>query len=222
MHEVIHTTPTQYAFGCCVLVLAPALGLIGAVVERDRGGSAALGAISVVGAGWAGWILSGSVAVALFPRYPREPIPETLAMLFVLPGLVSAGSVLAFRATRRARTLGTVERERRVAATTLSVAFAIGIALVAGHRWLTRSPALRSLPAGAQLLHERRVTYDDFLGDYHYSVTARMTREEFATWMVSVGLPRITDDEYGTDEHGDCGARGTFVDGVGSYESWCS
>lgn len=223
MEEVTHPTATQYALACCFILIAPALGFVGAVVRRNRGGSPALGALIVAASSWTGWLASCVVAIVLFPGYPREAIPEHIAMLFVVPGFVAAGAALAWIVSRRP-----AKRERRdelrVGIAGIALALVASAGLVGAHRYLTVSLAIRSLPPTAVVLHEQREMYDDFLGDYFYSVTARMTPEQFRAWMQALDMPHVSADEYGNphESGGDCGERGRYADGIGTYQSWCS
>lgn len=226
MQPVVATTPTQFAFAIGILLLTPVVGAFGASLQRSRGRGAMSGFLLASGASWGGWIVGAFTAIALFPEYPGAGRPsEPVAMLFVLPGLLGGASALRWLATR-----GTVVRPpgraRRVglgAAVVLAALLAVGgvLSKVEIDMW----PAMRALPEGAVVLEETALM-DTFLGDYTYTLRARMSESEFREWMRRLDVEPTEDpSRYGAPRDGvepECGRRGRYVDGVGAFRSWCS
>lgn len=225
MHEEVATTPTQYALGIGVLLVAPVLASFAAAFERRRGGRPWRAAALVGIASWSGWLVSGIAAASLFPQYPRQPEPsEPIALLFTLPGLAAGGLALAWLIGRRPRPRPSSGREKVVLGIVVVFAVSLAVAMVSVHVALTRWPGRRHLPSGADVVHERALA-DSFLGDFEYVLRARMCEEDFREWMRRLDVPP-TDDPAHFGAPPDpferrCGAEGHYEDGVGTFHSWC-
>lgn len=226
MNEVIATTPTQYAFAICFLVVAPLLAIFAAYAQSAGGEHPWKGAVIAGGVSWAGWIASGVCAATLFPRYPAGGSPsEPVAMLFVLPGLLAGMATVRWFATRRVPIRSSTLRTRMVLAGWIVVAAVLAVVLVAAHRSLTTWPGRRELPGSAEVIEER-ISEDDFLGDFEYVIRARMSERIFREWMRRLDVQPTEDPtRYGVPldygEH-ECGSEGTYADGVGTFRAWCS
>lgn len=215
-------TPTQYALAVCFLILGPAFGLTGALLQWRREQSVVLGAVLASGASWLAWLFSCGVALALFPGYPRAGPAALVAVTSTLPGLVAGAVVLKWLASRRGPTRGDARHFRAGGALLLAACGCLSFALVAGHIRLITWPARRELPPGAEVLAEHGYE-DTFLGDFRYEMDARMSEADFRTWMTRLGLRATSTDELRYEMDGSsCGATGEYREGVGHFTSWCS
>ena len=73
---------------------------------------------------------------------------------------------------------------------------------------------------------EERAVVDDFLGDFEYVLTARMSESSFREWMRRLQVAPTDDpNRYGLPhdyiEH-ECGSEGRYADGVAEFHAWCS
>lgn len=227
MQPVIDTTPTQYALFVCFLVVGPALAIAASYVQWQRGESVVFGAFVAAGASWFGWFVSCAAAALLFPGYPVSGHPaEPVAMLCTLPGGAITGLLaLAWLASRRPVTRGTRTRLLLVVSSLVLASAAVGWTLVSFHVWLMTPDARLVLPDSAVVVSEEGFS-DDFLGDFTYSLTARMTLTDFHAWMLRLGLEPLPAAplryERPGSEDWDCGARGWYANGAGHYSAWCS
>jgi hypothetical protein len=225
-------TATQYALFVCFLVIGPAFGVLGGWMSRDRGRGVVLGALLASCAAWGGWLTSCVVAVVLFPHYPADPTPgEPLALVFTAPGLVAGAVALRIIRSRGVAPprASVVDGRRAIGIATL--ALATGASLVWLHDWATTWPARRALPDGAVVIEEE-LLIDEFIGDYEYRLDARMSEEEFETWMRDLAMePCPTSDSptrwcrpgANPDAQVDSwGAFGRYENGIAHFGSWSS
>lgn len=226
MHPVIATTPTQYAFAICLLIVAPVLAIFAASAQRSRGENVWKGGLLVGGASWAGWIVSGAVAAMMVSEYPGSGSPsEVIAIWFVLPGLLSGGAALRWVVTHKPIVQPSSRGQRLALGGTVVVATLAAILLVRAHVRMTTWPGRRELPDHSQVTEEQ-VFSDDFLGDFEYVLRARMSESSFREWMRRLDVqPTEEPGRYGVphdySEH-PCGSQGDYRDGVGAFHAWCS
>lgn len=226
VERIMDTTPTQYALAVCFLIIGPAFGIIGALVQWRREANLWFGVVTGAGASWLGWIVACAVAATLFPRYPASGgVSEPIAMLATVPGLVAGAVVLRWLATRRAPTRNTPMPVRVGAAVLAVLGVALAVAFIRWHIGYTTWPARRSLPEQAVVVSEDGLI-DTFIGDFRYTMSARMSHGEFLEWMRRLRLRPNGPDrlrfEQGGSEPDQCGAIGEYRDGIGYFESWCS
>jgi hypothetical protein len=94
-------TLTQNIFACCLCLFGPGFGFWGAYICRDTRLGAIWGFVIAAFIAYAGWFISGLVALNLYPHYgpgSGDP-PESVAVLFAIPGFITG--LLGVGALRR-------------------------------------------------------------------------------------------------------------------------
>jgi len=111
-------TITQNIFLCCLGLFGPLYGFLGAYISRSsRLGSIWGFAVSCFSA-YAGWFISGLVALNMYPDYPGGEPTESVALLFTIPGFVTG--LLAILALRWFAKAHSIERDAEHASTITS------------------------------------------------------------------------------------------------------
>jgi len=83
-------TLTQNIFACCLCLFGPAFGFWGAYICRNTRLGSIWGFLLAAFIAYAGWFISGLVAINLYPQYPRSADPpESVAVLFAIPGFIT-------------------------------------------------------------------------------------------------------------------------------------
>jgi len=82
-------TFTQMCFVGCMFIFGPAFGLLTMLLNRRTRMERMLSFILPTGWAYAGWLVSGLVAIYFFPDYPRTSPGEGTASLFVIPGFIT-------------------------------------------------------------------------------------------------------------------------------------
>ena len=234
MEPVIATTPSQYAFVVCLMLVAPFLGICAAMVQRARGENAWGGFLWVTGAGWFTGFMARALRHDLYPKYPvrefmhaqrqlgDEVVPtsqpaEWVAMLFVAPTLVACLATLRWLMTRRpVKTPLSTQTKRRLALSALAAGLLASLLIVRdieGSTW----PAHRHLPEEATFIEETAIE-DWFLGDFDYVIRAEMSEEVFRVWMGRMGVDKSGGD---AQQEAQCGKAGSYHEGVGTFSAWC-
>lgn len=220
------TTLTQYAFAIGILLLTPVLAVVAASVQRARREDMLTGAYLVGLASGVGWVGSLTAMGSLFPDYPHgDELSEPMAMLFLLPGLISGGATLRWFMRRTPVVRQRSRAHLLVLGATVAIASVLAIWGVVRRMDRDVWPPRRLLPDDARIIEER-IEEDGFLPDYNYSLRAHMTESTFHEWMRRLSV-EPTDDptHYGDvgpyDISQQCREHGHFEDGVGTFESMC-
>lgn len=181
------TTWAQGVFAFCGGVLAPATGILCGWRLRRKGGSPLEGFVLGFGTVFCVLIVASLLARFIFPEYPREPVPETIAISFTIP--VFGSSILAIWLVVRKRFSST--RFPFVGASVLLTLYVTGI-FAAYH--MCTWPYRKALPWSASEVKERIWTAG-LLPDFSYSLCARITENQFLDYVRRFKLKNVGMEE---------------------------
>ncbi len=85
----MNLTLTQNIFACCLGLFGPLYAFWGAYVCRSNRLGPIWGFLLSGFAAYAGWFVSGMVALNMYPNYAYGEPPETTAVLFAIPGFLT-------------------------------------------------------------------------------------------------------------------------------------
>lgn len=176
-----------FAFGFGILV--PAVGILGAMRLKREERNWIKGFTVAAGATLLALIGSCVVAVLLFPRYPHQQVPELLANAFTFPGvLVGIGSIWFVPRARAA--------SRNFCAGASIIVAVLYIGGLAACYELFTWPFRKALPWTATDIHEWYWS-ETLLPDYSYYLKAKVTENQFRTYVARFGLtPHAPDRAY--------------------------
>lgn len=186
-------TITQAAFALFLLCCIPGFGVCGGLVcefTRLRWfGGLAVGALG----GFVGLCTSAVLAGARHPRYPLEGPPEHTALLYLIPAFVVGVGVVAglerYGRTRQREDAdaATVAANLRRGKLLLRGGVSLAVVLILGTYSLFVWPFHRALPWGATQVREETWT-EGFLPDYTYTLKARISEDEFRSYVEALEL----------------------------------
>jgi hypothetical protein len=104
---------TQNVFAGCLCLFGPMFGFWGAYVSRQSPLGSLWGFAVSCFVAYAGWFVSGMVALNRYPDYSYGYPSESVAILFVIPGFVTGlGAVAALRWYARRPSSGAIFSSR--------------------------------------------------------------------------------------------------------------
>lgn len=183
-------TATQLAFAFFVFIATPGFGVCGALLYRPLKNGWIHGFLAASALSIFGLALSASLAVCLYPDYPAEGPPEFLSMFFVLPGYFFGFLGLLF--LKRFPPHTDQRPDLKLPKILLSAGVLLSLALTTALYFVVVQPEHRALPWSARQIQEYYWS-ETLLPDFQYCLKARISEDEFKTYVSKLGLITLTE-----------------------------
>jgi hypothetical protein len=187
-------TWAQGTFAYCFGIVVPAVGFLVEHRLRREGKprtKCIKGAAFAAGATFLTLLCCCFIATLIFPHYPHQQVPELLANAFTLPGMAVGVAAIWYVSKPR---IASKRFCMVISALAIALYFSGVVLCYHAFTWSVR----KALPWSASSIQESY--WSEFLlPDYSYQLKARITEDQFRSYITKFGLTPHTDSRQYSD-----------------------